>query len=856
MVKKFKVSNEIKKSVRLEHNMFISNFILWILLSFILTGPAFLTADDIHHWQRTNPGGGGAFSTIGASASGIIFAGSDLSGVYRSFDGGNSWDVLGINVGIEETHIAGFGFDPFDGNIAFVGTESGIYRTVDGGDSFVKVFDSGYITDIEMARSNPQIGYAAYRPAYDNGNCQILKSQDNGQSWQLISQDFPPGEPILKLVCDPHHADIVYALTGKSRFVCGPARLYKSTNGGQNWQRLAPELGSIMDVAVDPNNGQVLYLTTYHATCSLNDWGWTDMEGALYRSLNQGMSWHKMTDRTGVIFLDPDTSGLMRLLDPREINSWREDAGTWTSSDSGHTFTHTGFIDQWDCGYNGIYDPAYATHSTYGVSFNGICQTLGTDLSDSDVILWVNSQFSFRSTDNGTTFKNTFTREVSEGWWQSTGFDNIDMMDLAIHPANNNIIFIGLFDVGLWRSLDHGQSWQSCNNKNFTGSWEEYGGNTATIVVDPVRTNVVWATMSEFQEGEDPTYLVRSDDTGAQESWVLSNTNLPTVEVMGLSIDPNSPVENRTLFVTAQGDVYRSQDDGHSWEKVLENNGLRFTAVDYFNSDLVYAGGGAGFWRSVDGGNTWHEVGTAEMHGNVDFWDSEGEGVFDIQPDPHQSQWVYVTVYGTGKGLWRSKDGGLSWQKLLQDDFMRKVAISPLDQNLIYATSSSAFTYGGYDPASNGVLYSKDGGNSWQKANEGMAWPFALCVKLDTMGFVFVGSPGTGFQKARVPAFSAIKKGNGNPVKTCNLKQNFPNPFNHSTKIAFDLPAKSSVRLEIFNLTGKKISTLTSAILRAGHHAFWWHGRDEQGLEVPSGIYFYRLTVDHNQQIRRMLFLK
>ncbi len=817
-----------------------------------------------HNWQRTNPGGGGAFSTIGASASGIIIAGSDLSGVYRSLDGGETWDVAGIYRGIQETHIAGIGFDPYNGNIILIGSENGIYRSIDGGESYSKVFDSGYITDIEIARSDTSIGYAAYRNAYNTSTCKILRTSDNGRNWTIISQDFPAGEPILKIVCDPHNADIVYALTGKSRFVCGPARLYQSVNGGKNWTRLADQAGSIMDIAVDPNDGNILYLSTYSATCTTNEWGWTDMNGALFRSLDKGASWTKMADRTGIIFMDPDTSGLIRLLDPREINSWREDAGTWTSVDSGHTFIHTGFIDNWDCGFNGIYDPEYSTHETYGTSFNGLCQTLGTDLSNPDVILWTNSQFSFRSVDNGTTFENTFTREIKPGWWQSTGFDNIDMIDMAIHPANNNVIFIGLFDIGLWRSLDHGKSWQSCNNKNFTGSWKEYGGNTATVAVDPVRTNVVWATMSEYQEGEYPTYLVRSDETGAQNSWVQSNAGLPETEVMGLSVDPNSPVENRTLFVTAEGDVYRSVDDGYNWSKVLENNGIRFTAVDWFDGNLVYAGGGAGFWRSTDGGNTWEETGVPDMRGNKDFWDSEGQGVFDIHPDPHKTGVVYVTAFGTQKGLWRSNDAGVSWEKLLTDNYMRRAAVSPLNPNIIYATSSSAFSYGGYQPESNGVLFSNDGGSTWTKANEGMAWPFAVCVELDSLGYVFVGSSGTGFQMAKVLGTSTSIENGKHQITDFKLMQNYPNPFNPTTTIKYAIPktplnppfAKGGktggfVTLKVYDVLGKEIATLVNKHQSSGTYTVTF-----DATNLPSGIYLYKLQMGSFVQSRKMILMK
>ena len=64
------------------------------------------------NWHKTNPGGGGAFSTVGASASGIIVAGSDLSGAYISQDDGKSWFVLGASQGMIATHVSGMGFHP------------------------------------------------------------------------------------------------------------------------------------------------------------------------------------------------------------------------------------------------------------------------------------------------------------------------------------------------------------------------------------------------------------------------------------------------------------------------------------------------------------------------------------------------------------------------------------------------------------------------------------------------------------------------------------------------------------------------------------------------------------------------
>ncbi len=88
------------------------------------------------------------------------------------------------------------------------------------------------------------------------------------------------------------------------------------------------------------------------------------------------------------------------------------------------------------------------------------------------------------------------------------------------------------------------------------------------------------------------------------------------------------------------------------------------------------------------------------------------------------------------------------------------------------------------------------------------------------------------------------------------LSQNFPNPFNAETRIAFDLPVASEVRLEIFNILGERVRTLVDAEVAAGAHSVVWDGRNESSRQVVSGIYFYQIEIGPLQGTRRMLLLR
>jgi hypothetical protein len=93
--------------------------------------------------------------------------------------------------------------------------------------------------------------------------------------------------------------------------------------------------------------------------------------------------------------------------------------------------------------------------------------------------------------------------------------------------------------------------------------------------------------------------------------------------------------------------------------------------------------------------------------------------------------------------------------------------------------------------------------------------------------------------------------------KEYELAQNYPNPFNPTTVIRFALPKESPVTLEIYNILGVKVRTLIAGeTMNAAVHSRVWDGRDDAGLSVPSGIYFYRLHAGEFVASRKMTLLK
>jgi hypothetical protein len=89
-----------------------------------------------------------------------------------------------------------------------------------------------------------------------------------------------------------------------------------------------------------------------------------------------------------------------------------------------------------------------------------------------------------------------------------------------------------------------------------------------------------------------------------------------------------------------------------------------------------------------------------------------------------------------------------------------------------------------------------------------------------------------------------------------SLGDNHPNPFNPETEMSFILPRDCNVKLTIYNVLGKRIRTLVDGHRTAGDHHLVWDGKDDNGRDVASGIYFYRITAAEFNQTKKMILMR
>jgi hypothetical protein len=123
----------------------------------------------------------------------------------------------------------------------------------------------------------------------------------------------------------------------------------------------------------------------------------------------------------------------------------------------------------------------------------------------------------------------------------------------------------------------------------------------------------------------------------------------------------------------------------------------------------------------------------------------------------------------------------------------------------------------------------------------------------DTVVVTVTGDNVRAFQRRIPDSVSAVPpSGEAGLPERLELFQNYPNPFNSQTVIAFALPTAAQVRMEVFDILGRRVATLADRNFAAGRHSLTWDGAYLAG----SGLYFCRLTTPEAVQARKMILLR
>lgn len=656
-------------------------------------------------------------------------------------------------------------------------------------------------------------------------------------------------------------------------YVATRGGVFRSTDQGDHWSETALNNKNVFAVAVD-SSGIIFAGTDYFGVLRSTDkeLTWEQMNtgfpdpppvvtfllstpdgnlfsctsSGLYRYTSSGGAWSRLF--SGLVqVIAIDSNGYLFLA--------RYDDGIYRSKDSGVTWTkhvsafgsYTGLsINKTDI-FASIYrvgGPGVLRSTDGGNSWAEVNNGLTTDeiraltISSSGEIFAGTRKGVFRSTNKGDN-------------WNASGM--VDTLILSLFSGSAGDVFAGTVGDGLVRTTDHGATWIKINQglkativqtllanstgDIFAGTSSEGiyhstdKGNKWTQINLGLANKPIWALASgadgDIFAGTD-LGLFRWTNNGSQWTQVYSSMTHP--EVRSICIASRGEIfigvglymsGNIVLF---RGKILRSINNGNSWEDVSQSLPDRMINAIVMDKEgnLFVALQDSGVYRSSDYGNNWEPTPLKRT-------------VFSLALDSSGNIFAGSLL----NGVFLSTDQGESWSSLggpISDQVVRSIKINTV--NHIYVGTDSA-----------GIYRSMNGGNSWGRLNDGFVNRNIYAITFDRNGYAFVGTSGSGVFRSANPTTNISEEPRTPSLYV--LHQNYPNPFNPTTTIQFDLPKKSYVEITVYDLLGRKITTLVKEVMQAGTHRSTLNAAG-----LPSGLYVCIMRADKFLQARTMLLLK
>ena len=284
-------------------------------------------------------------------------------------------------------------------------------------------------------------------------------------------------------------------------------------------------------------------------------------------------------------------------------------------------------------------------------------------------------------------------------------------------PGQPNVFYIAANNGGVWKSTDAGRIWKPIFDDQSTGS-------IGALAVAPSDPRIIYVGSGEGLQRPDLSVgdgIYKSTDGG--QSWLHLGLNEGLHDTQQISAIIVHPHDSKRVFAAVLGHpygpnlergVFRSTDGGATWQNVLykdENTGAVDLAFDPSNAQTVYAvlwaarqapweigesfkGPGSGLFKSTDGGSTWQPL-TAGLPTVA-----QGLGRIGIAVAPSDPHRMYALVHADAKegGVYRSDDAGANWQRINHEkrvwgrgsDFAC-VRVDPKDKDVIYIANTSTY---------------------------------------------------------------------------------------------------------------------------------------------------------------------
>jgi photosystem II stability/assembly factor-like uncharacterized protein len=567
-------------------------------------------------------------------------------GVYRTTDGGENWEHLGLE---ETERIAKIAVHPEDGQTVYVcatghlwnaNPERGVYKTVDGGENWELIFSIDENTgcaDLDMDPQEPGILYAAmweFRRSPDyftsgGPGSGLYRTIDGGETWTELTEGLPEGEKgRIALAIAPSRPSVLYATVEAEE-----TALYRSDDLGQTWRRQDDSSNIQMrpfyfsELVVDPTDHNWVYKPGFTLTFS------TDGGESFSALFGAGFVMGAVHSDHHALWINPKNPHQLFLgtdggvyISENRARSWRHVRSLPVSQ-----FYHVSHDLEWPYNvYGGLQDngswkgpsrsPGGITGRDWSVVGGGDGFWAFADPQDVNT-LYVEYQGGQLSRVDVTTGESKSIKPFARDDEEKLRFNWNTPIHLS--PSKPNTLYYG--SQYLHYSTDRGDSWQTISPDLTTDDPERQRQSTSgglTIDNTTAENNATIYAISESPRNPDVVWVGTDDglvhisrDTGA--SWTNVTANIPDVpEGTWVSSLNASPHDEATAFVTFDGHrtgdmttyIYRTDDFGSTWRSLVSDgiNGYAWVVKqDPVNSELLYAGTEFGLYISLDGGRQW-----------------------------------------------------------------------------------------------------------------------------------------------------------------------------------------------------------------------------------------------------------